>query len=276
MKIGYMKFQYLFAFSILLMFSCKSEFERIRTSNDPVKILQKADQLYEEESWLKAQTLYDIVIPYYRGKVEAEDLFYKYAYTYYNMRDYILSAHYFQSFANSFVNSAKREEAAFMSSYSEYQMSPIAALDQTYTEKAIESLQLFINTYPNSERIETCNKLIDELRLKLEEKAYQQGILYYNIKQYVSAVTSFENMLKDFPETKKAEELRYMIVKASYEYAKNSIYEKREERLEETLAHYNVFKKKYPRSKYSKKAREIKKETEKSLKSLEDGKGYKS
>jgi outer membrane protein assembly factor BamD len=118
--------------------------------------------------------------------------------------------------------------------------------------------------------------LIDELRLKLEEKAYQQGILYYNIKQYVSAVTSFENMLKDFPETKKAEELRYMIVKASYEYAKNSIYEKREERLEETLAHYNVFKKKYPRSKYSKKAREIKKETEKSLKSLEDGKGYKS
>lgn len=268
MKNGYMKFWLLFAFSTFFLFACKSEFERIRTSNDPVLILQKAESLYEEEEWLKAQTLYDIVIPYYRGKVEAEDLFYKYAYTYYNMGDYILSAHYFNSFANSFINSSKREEAAFMSAYSEYQMSPIAALDQTYTYKAIESLQLFINRYPNSERVATCNELIDELRLKLEEKSFKQGVLYFNIKQYVSAVTSFENMLKDFPETKRAEEVYFYILQASFNYAKNSVFEKREERLNETLDHYKVLKKKYPKSMYRKKANLINKETEKLLKDI--------
>jgi len=271
MKIGYMKFWLLIAFSTVFLFACKSEFERVRTSNDPVLILEEANELYENESWLKAQTLYDIVIPYYRGKAEAEELFYKYAYTYYNLSDFILSAHYFSSFSNSFINSSKREEAAFMSAYSEYQMSPIPALDQSYTQKAIESLQLFINKYPNSERIENCNQLIDELRLKLEEKAYKQGLLYYNIRQFVSSVSAFENMLKDYPETKKAEEVHYLILSASYKYAENSVLEKREERLRETIAHYNLFKKKYPRSKYSRKANQIKKDTEKLLNSFGNG-----
>jgi outer membrane protein assembly factor BamD len=276
MKNGYMKYWLLLAFSTVFLFACKSEFERIRTSNDPVAILEKANEFYENEEWLRAQTLYDVVIPYYRGKVEAEDLFFKYAYTYYNLEDYILSAHYFKSFANSFINSSKREEAAFMSAYSEYQMSPIPELDQTYTQKAIESLQLFINRYPNSERVATCNRLIDELRLKLEEKAFNQGVLYFNIRQYVSAVTSFQNMLKDFPETQKAEEVYFYILRSSFSYAKNSVLEKREERMKETLEHYNLFKKKFPKSKYRKKALQIKKETEKSLKEIANGKGYKS
>ena len=266
-----MKFNLLIAFSLVLFLSCKSEFERIRTSNDPVTMLQKADEYYAQEEWLKAQTLYDLIIPYYRGKQEADQLFYKYAYTYYEMGDYILAAHYFQSYANSFINNPKREEAAYMSAYSEYKLSPIVALDQSYTQKAIESLQVFINSYPNSPRVTTCNQLIDELRLKLEEKAYQQGILYFNIRQYVSAVTAFENMLKDFPESKRAEEVRFLILKASFLYAENSVFEKKEERLLETLGHYERFIKKFPKSQYNRKAREIKNDTEKLLKAVQNG-----
>jgi outer membrane protein assembly factor BamD len=271
-----MKYWILVAFSSVFLFACKSEFERIRTSNDPTLVLQKANEYYEGEEWLRAQTLYDIVIPYYRGKLEAEELFYRYAYTYYNLQDYILSSHYFTSFANSFINSPKREEAAFMSAYSEYLLSPIPALDQTYTQKAIESMQLFINRYPGSERVEECNRLIDELRLKLEEKAYKQGLLYFNIKQYVSAVTAFQNMLKDFPETKKAEEVHFLILKASFDYAENSVLEKREERLNQTLEHYQVFIRKHEKSKYRKRANEIKKETEKLLNDIRNGKGHQS
>ena len=73
-----MKYGYIIAFSLVFLFSCKSEFERIRTSNDPAAILKAANEYYDDEAWLRAQTLYDIVIPFYRGKVEAEELFYKY------------------------------------------------------------------------------------------------------------------------------------------------------------------------------------------------------
>ena len=104
-----------------------------------------------------------------------------------------------------------------MAAYSNYQLSPSFRLDQQYTNQAINQLQNFINTYPNSERLSDANALIDELRKKLEQKAFDSGILYYDIRQYASAIQALENLLKDFPETSRAAEVRYYIVKTEFE-----------------------------------------------------------
>lgn len=239
------------------IFSCKSSFEKVRTSNDPEKILIEANKFYDEEKYMNAQILYEIILPFYKGKKEADDLFYKFAYTYYHLKDYMVAAHYFRSYASSFINSPKREECLYMTAYSEYLMSPNKKLEQSQTLKAIEDFQIFVNTFPNSDKVEKCNQLIDEMRLKMEEKEYSQGELYYNLGKYVSAIVAFENMLKEFPETKKEEEVRLMILKSSYNYAKNSIYEKRIERYEDTITKYNSFIKRYPESKEKSKAEKI-------------------
>ena len=55
--------------------SCKSTYEQVRTSNDPVKIMEEANKLYQDEDYYKAQALYELVIPFFRGKKEAQDLF---------------------------------------------------------------------------------------------------------------------------------------------------------------------------------------------------------
>ena len=65
----------------------------------------------------------------------------------------------FKNFSNTFPNSEYREESDFMTAYSNYQLSPTFRLDQTYTIKAIEGFQLFANTYPDSKRVEECNRL---------------------------------------------------------------------------------------------------------------------
>jgi len=231
---------------ILSLAGCKSAYEQIRSSNDPVKTLAGANSYFENENFQKAQSLYELVIPFYRGKKEAEDVFYKYAYTYYNLDQFILASHYFENFTKTFYNSTKKEEMAFMSAYSNYRMSPNFKLDQGPSETAIEKLQYFINTYPNSPRIEECNALMDELRLKLENKSYHQGKLYYDLKNYQAAMTSLQNTLKDFPETKRSEELRFLIVKSSEELAKNSIYEKMETRLEDAIVKSEKYLAKYP------------------------------
>ena len=145
-----MKKSVLLIFISIAIFACKSEFESVRTSNDPQLIYNKALEFYEDEDWLKAQTLLELSIPNYRGKEEAEDLFMKFAYTHYNNNEFILAAHYFKSFATTFYNSDKREEAEYMSAYANYRLSPNPKLDQTYTAKAIEGLQVFINTHPRS------------------------------------------------------------------------------------------------------------------------------
>ena len=229
--------------------SCKSTYEQVRTSNDPVKIMEEANKLYQDEDYYKAQALYELVIPFFRGKKEAQDLFYNYAYTYYYSEQYILAAHYFNNFTKTFYNSPKKEEMAYMSAYSNYEMSPTYKLDQIPTITAIEELQTFINTYPNSPRDDECNVLIDEMRLKLEKKSFETGKLYYQIGEYQSAMVSFENVIKDFPESGKKEEVRYLIVKSSHLLAKNSIYEKQQERLEDSVKHGEKYIAKYPKSK---------------------------
>lgn len=271
MKIGW--YHITFILALIVTSSCKTHFEQMRTSNDPVKVLEAANDYFEKEDYLKAQALYEVIIPFYRGKQEAEDLFYKYSYTYYHQDQFLLAAHYFNSFTKTFYNSPKKEETAFMSAYANYQMSPSYKLDQEPSRTAIDELQAFINTYPNSPRVEECNGLIDEMRLKLETKSYEQGKLYFQLENYNSAMTSFENMLKDFPETKRTEEVRFLIIKSSYLQARNSIYEKTKERLDETVVKCDKFLSRYSESEYLKEVQNILENCNKELKRFTDD-GY--
>ncbi len=254
-----------------LILGCKSPYETIRSSNDPIKTLAAAHEYFENEEYIKAQGLYELVIPYYRGKKEAEDLFYNYTYTFYNSKEYILASHYFANFTKTFYNSPKKEEMAFMSAYSNYKMSPSHKLDQKPSEQALEDLQTFINTYPNSPRVEECNALMDELRLKLENKSFDQGKLYYDLKDYQAAMTSLENTIKDFPETKRSEELRYLIIKSSSELARNSIYSKMQERLEDSVEKSEKFLQRYEKSKYRREIQNIIKYCNNELKRFTNG-----
>lgn len=237
---------------LLATTSCKSEFEKLRASGDADLLYKKAFEYYEQEEYGKAQTLFELVINGLRGKTEAEKVYFYYAYTHYHLNKFLLSAYYFKNFSTTFPNSELREEADFMEGYSNYELSPTFRLEQTYTSKAIESFQLFVNTFPNSSRVKECNQLIDEMRKKQERKAYSEAELYFNLKQYQSATRTFENMLKDFPETKNAENIRYMISRAAYLLAENSIYEKREERYKNALDYSIAFADRYPASNYKK------------------------
>ena len=158
-----------------------------------------------------------------------------------------------------------------MAAYSEYVMSPKPQLDQTQTNKAIDDFQLFVNTFPNSDKVEKCNGHIDELRKKLENKAFEQGKLYYDVNKYISCIVSLENMLKDFPETAKEEEIRFLILKASYNYAKNSIFEKKGERYEDTINKYNQYIKRFSSSENLKNAEKIYKNSLTEIKIYKNG-----
>jgi len=255
--------------------SCKTEFEKVRTSGDPKLLLEKADEYFEEGEFQKAQTLYELIIPVYRGQAELEDIYYNYAYTYYNLGSYILAAYYFDNFGQTFGASPRREEIDFMAAYANYKLSPSFRLDQKYTLQAIDKLQNFINTYTSSEKVDQANDLIIELRDKLEEKAFDSGKLYYEVRQYASAVQALDNLLKDFPETKRLEEVKYYIILAAFEYAENSIIDKQEERYKDVLKRTEAFISKHSESSYINEVRTISKKTEIKLENIEKDDRYK-
>lgn len=243
--------------STLLMIACKSEFERVRISGDPELLYKKANDYYVAGEHQKAQTLYELLQSAVRGTPRAEEVYFKYAYTYYQLKQYILASYYFKNFSQTYTNSPKREEADFMSAYSNYQLSPTFRLDQTYTTKAIDELQTFVNTYQRSNRVEECNKLIDELRAKLEKKAFEEGKLYFDLRMFQSATHVFENLLKDFPETKNAEQVRFMIVNSAFLLAENSVVDKQEERYQEVITRAATFITRYPKSEYTREVSSI-------------------
>ena len=268
MKIEHLQSWFVFILIALLSISCRTEFEKIRTSNDPELVYNKAMEYYDQGQYLRAQTLFELVLNSFRGSAKAEELAFKYAYTHYYQGNFILASHYFENFSNTYTSSDRREEVDYLNAYSNYLLSPSFRLDQQYTDKAIELFQIFINTYPNSERVVSANEIINELRSKLENKEYEQGILYYDLKDYNAAVHSLENLLKDFPETDNAEEVRFLILKSAFLHAENSFYEKQRERYELAVDKYDEFRKKFPSSKYNSEASAMLNQSRAKLKTL--------
>lgn len=250
------------------LYACKSSFEQVRLSNDPERILKESIKYYDKGEYLRAQTLMELILNQYRGTRQGEELFFKYAYTHFHLNNFQLAATYFTNFASTFAYSQFTEEADFMTAYSYYKQSPSFRLDQEPSQKAIDAFQDFANKYPESERVEECNRLIDELRAKLEEKAYAQGVLYYDLSQYNASIAAFDNMLGEYPESARAEEVRYLILKSAFEYAVKSVYDKRAERYEAALERFQEYINRYPEGPHANDAREIKKKIDVNLKSL--------
>ena len=263
----------LVALSAVVIISCKSKFEKLRASNDTAKKYQEAIRLYNKKDYSKALLLFDDLMQRYRGRAEAEDLTYYNAYTNYYLKDYTTARYQFKVFADTYPNSPRAEECRYMYGYCYYLDSPNYSLDQENTIKAIDALQLFINFYPQSQRAAEASKLIDNLRNKLETKAYANAKLYYDTgdydpQNYRSAVIAFKNVMRDYPDTKYAEEMTFLMIKSQYLYASNSIESKQEERLSECIDMYNEFVEDYPKSKYLKDATEVKGDAEQKIKRL--------
>jgi outer membrane protein assembly factor BamD len=248
------KLLYLLAIVTLVQLSSCSKYQRLLKSTDQAKKLEMAIKYYEKQDYYRALQLFDDVIIVYRGKEQAEKIQYYYAYCYYGQADYIVASYHFKNFAKIYPNSKYAEECLYMSAYCKYLDSPSFTLDQTSTHEALKELQLFINFYPKSQRVAEANKLIDDLRLKLTNKAFEIARLYYKTESYNAAKIAFTNILKDFPETSKREEIMYFIIKSDYNYAKRSIDSKKQERYKSVIEAYNNLISTYPQTKFKKEA----------------------
>jgi outer membrane protein assembly factor BamD len=256
-----------FTIIALTIAGCKSQFEKIRLSNDVAKKYQEAMKLYNKKNYSKAIILFEDLSQKYRGRAEAEDLNYYYALTLYKLRDYTTARYQFKSFADTYPTSKYAEECRYLGAYCYYLESPKFSLDQENTYKAIDALQLFINFYPKSERVADASKYIADLRSKLETKAFENAKLYFDlgawdISNYKSAVIALKNAQIDFPDIKYAEEMDLLIVKSQYSYAKNSIELRQEDRYNEAITYADEFVEAHPQSKLVDQAKALKKDSE--------------
>lgn len=264
---GKMKLKNLFLFLFLVLISC-GEYRKVLKSSDLEYKYSKAVEYYEKEDFARAMPLFNELSTLFRGSKRSEEVNYYFANCHYQSKDYLTAAYLFRNYVATYPNGRYTEECLYMTAYCVYMESPSYSLDITNTQKAINQLQLFINTYPNSSKVEECNVLIRELRNKIALKAFENAKQYYTTEYYKAAIIALNNVLIDFPGNDFREETHFLILESSYQLAINSISGKVKERLNNTLDAYLVFNDNYPESKYSKQAKKIQLETKELLNKL--------
>ena len=144
-----------------------------------------------------------------------------------------------------------------MNAFCYYLNSPNYKLDQSYTKNAIKEFQAFIDTYPQSSRLDTCNILIDKLREKLERKDYEIIKQYYKLSDWKASIVASKNFIKEYPSSNYNDEMYFLIIDSYYTLALNSIHSKKEERLNGAIENYVKFLDLYPKSLYLSRAENI-------------------
>ncbi len=250
---------------LLLVFNGCDPYKKIKQSNDMELKYNKAKEYYNQEEWDKAIPLFEQLINIRKGTQNIAELYYYFAYSYFGKNSYLLAAYHFKKTARTYPKSKYAEECLFMYAYCYYLMSPSYHLDQKFTEKAISAFQLFVNKYPNSDRVKRCNRYIDKLREKLKKKAFESARLYYKIGYYQAATEALGNVLEKYPDIAYKEKVNFLILESRYKLAKNSIQEKKRRRYQKTLQAYRDFKEQFPNSEYMGDAQDIRQATQKYL-----------
>jgi outer membrane protein assembly factor BamD len=238
--------------SFVLLTGCGKSMSKLLKNPDASYKLRRAEQFFVKKEFIKAQQVYEDIMPFFKTSKEFEDIYYKYAYCAYNLSDFMNAENLFKSYLEIFPTSARAEEIDYMRAYCYYKQSPKAQLDQTNTVRAMGMMQTFINTHPGSPRNKEATEIIDICRAKLETKDFLSAQLYYELGQFRAAGVAFTSLLNVYPESYRADEYKLMVIKSYFRFAEMSIEEKKVERFEQVVTECFEFTDRYPESKWKK------------------------
>lgn len=254
---------FILTLSLFVLAAC-SEYNKVLKSDDYEHKFNVANELYDKGQYDRSIAIYEQIYQRFPKTGQGEVSYYRIGKSYYNEEDYYMAGYYLGSYHTRFPFSPQAEEALFLSAMCNVKVSPEPTLDQNETELAINSLQLFINRYPKSELVDSCNQSIDLLRFKLETKDFKSVELYSKTENYRAAVVAAQTFLKQYPLSSYKEEVMYIEVKNAALLAVNSVESKKEERIEETRKSYRNFASEFPESKYLKELNNVVKKFESS------------
>ena len=239
----------IFTLLALVVVSC-DHYNRIVKSDDYEAKFQEANRLYENAKYDRCVGLYEQVYQRSPKSPQGEISYYRMGMACYNVEDWYLASYYLSSFQLKFPYSKLVEETMFLAAMCAVNNSPQPSLDQIETEVALDELQNFINRFPNSERVDTCNIVMNSLRFKLQTKEIMNVRLYSKTGNYRAAVVSARSYLETYPVTEYREEVYAILLRNQKLLAENSIDAKLEERIRDAEDTYANFLAEFPESLY--------------------------
>ena len=193
-------------------------------------------QLYNDGDYEMAIQEFQSFLLQYSGSAFNDDAQYYLGMTYFKRGQYLLSAYEFSKLIRNIPASPFVPDAQFMLGESYFQLSPPYQLDQTYTKKAIEELQAFIDFFPTNKKVEEVEQKIKTLNEKLAQKDYQSALIYEKMEYSIAAIKSYNAVAETYHDTKFAPLSLYNKIKLEIKKGLNN----------EVLADISLFVYRYP------------------------------
>ncbi len=160
---------------------------------------------FNNGNYLEAVGEFSTVTLQYPGSEVADDAQYYLGECRFNREEYLLAAYEYETLKRNMPASPLVPKSQYKIALSYYQLAPFAPLDQSYTFKAIDEFQAFIEYYPTDELVSKAEEKIRDLRDRLAKKEYMTAVLYMKMEYYKAATFYYNSVLEDYHDSKYAE-----------------------------------------------------------------------
>lgn len=258
----------LIIFVLLALLTGCGEYQKLLKSRDPELKYQKALEYFNQQQYVKSQSLLDDVSAYYKGTERSEEILCYLARSYMGQKDYSSAGDYYAAYIRNYPKGKYITEARFQVGHCAYLESPDARLDQSITQDAIRYFTEFVELYPESPYAAQAYDEMSEMYDKLAKKELHNAQLYYNLGTYLgnnyqSCEIIAKNAMRDYPSNQYLEEFEWLIFMSKYQQAVNSFEEMKLERARDAVDEYYNFVAEYPESKHRQQAERTLKELKK-------------
>ena len=185
-----------------------------------------------KKKYIRAQEKFNTVVVGASHTELGDDALFYLGESYYYAKDYLLAVAEYDRLTRRMPFSPYVESARYRICQSYVTISPKYFRDQTYSEKALEKLQEFIDDYPNSKHTVAAQDDIKILRNKLSQKSFESGVLYMKMEEYKAALLAFKLVTDQYYDTDYIDQTHLKIIeiyihRGEFEEASNHFESKR-------------------------------------------------
>lgn len=168
---------------------------------DPESIFKAGIVALNDNDFLEAQKLFDIIRLQYGTTQYADDAQFYLAEMNYKKKDYVIASFNYSMVLRNYPSSEYAKRALYNSALCYNELSPPSDRDQEYTKKAIQAFSEFQAVFPTDSLAGEANKNIISLRNKLGEREFNTALIYRKLFSWKSALVYYETVIEEFTDT---------------------------------------------------------------------------
>ncbi len=183
---------------------------------------------FDDGNYLEAIGDFEIIRLQFPGSAVADKAQLYLGESHFHQEEYLLAAEEYQALKRNMPASPLVPAAQYKIGLCYYELSPKSPLDQTYTRRAIDEFQTFIEYNPKDTLVHDAELRIKELNTRLAKKLFESAGLYMKMGYYKAATNYYDYVNEKYHDTQYAEpallgKVRALVARRRYDEAKPEV-----------------------------------------------------